>query len=482
LRTIVKGSQTTKIWQNNHTSPLRWVAEQNQEDMKKNHFPSVIGDLSMLSSRNKRKRHPYFDNLDDQDTNESDMHLFRQNEDLMNYEEQETQTRRFTEEYEDDYHEDVYDPDHCNDADHYYSDYCENEIAYILQGQIDQTLDESLQIVEGIQSEVVVPSQPQPYINRFREFSKFKSAKKYQYIYENKERDDLLQVKLVHDSNSFFWTVYDYCLGELILRQKYSHRIGDDLSNAHFLLALGPFGDSSGSPELKKFLESSSEYEQNQLIFSVLRKENVDFPCLIFKKCLCGKFTFSKNTDQCPICNKAKPKEKCPVYYIFPFTPRLRALLEADILDKLFDYEEYREITPDTITDIYDSQNWKTFKAMMGRNEKLIGLELSWDGTCPFDKSTSSIWPLFCSILNFPSNIRGKLFSGMHLLALDDGDYCIWDAIIKELQDLWLNGMWVNGIKWRVAVLRVTLDGRGLEYLTKTSGFEILFLSLSMII
>jgi hypothetical protein len=42
--------------------------------------------------------------------------------------------------------------------------------------------------------------------------------------------------------------------------------------------------------------------------------------------------------------NKAKPKEKCPVYSIFPFTPRLRALLEADILDKLFVYEEYREI------------------------------------------------------------------------------------------------------------------------------------------
>jgi hypothetical protein len=53
-----------------------------------------------------------------------------------------------------------------------------------------------------------------------------------------------------------------------------------------------------------------------------------------------------------------------------------------------------------------------------------------------------------------------------HPLALDDGDYCIWDAIIKELQDLWLNGIWVNGIKWRVAVLRVTLDGRGLEYLS----------------
>jgi hypothetical protein len=199
--------------------------------MKKNHFPSVIGDLSMLSSRKKRKRHPYFDNFDDQDTNESDMHLFRQNEDLTNYEEQETQIRRFTEEYEYDYNEDIDDPDDCNDGYHYYSDHCENEIAYSLQRQIDQQRHESLQNIEGRQSEDVVPSQPQPYINRFRDFSKFKSAKKYQYIYENKEREDLLQVKLVHDSNSFFWTVYDYCLGELILRQKYSHRIGDDLSN-----------------------------------------------------------------------------------------------------------------------------------------------------------------------------------------------------------------------------------------------------------
>jgi hypothetical protein len=107
---------------------------------------------------------------------------------------------------------------------------------------------------------------------------------------------------------------------------------------------------------------------------------------------------------------------------------------------------------------------------MMGMNEKLIGLELSWDGANPFNNGTKEMWPVFVSILNFPSTLRNQMHSGMHLIAVDDGSQSVWDAIVKELIDLWNNGIKFNEITYKVAVLRVVLDGRGLEKLTRTSG------------
>jgi hypothetical protein len=47
----------------------------------------------------------------------------------------------------------------------------------------------------------------------------------------------------------------------------------------------------------------------------------------------------------------------------------------------------------------------------------------------------------------------------MHLCALDDGDNCVWAELVKESQDLWINGIIVKGIRYRVAITRVTLDG-----------------------
>jgi hypothetical protein len=61
-------------------------------------------------------------------------------------------------------------------------------------------------------------------------------------------------------------------------------------------------------------------------------------------------------------------------------------------------------------------------------------------------------------------------FCEMHLLAFDDGDNCVWDELVKESQDLWINGIIVKGIKYRVAITGVTLDGRGFEQLTRASG------------
>jgi hypothetical protein len=47
----------------------------------------------------------------------------------------------------------------------------------------------------------------------------------------------------------------------------------------------------------------------------------------------------------------------------------------------------------------------------------------------------------------------------MHLLASDDDDNCVWDELVKESQDLWINGIIVKGIKYRVAITGLPLDG-----------------------
>ena len=56
------------------------------------------------------------------------------------------------------------------------------------------------------------------------------------------------------------------------------------------------------------------------------------------------------------------------------------------------------------------------------------------------------------------------------MLGITDKDYCIWDAIVNEMLDLWVNGIVVQGIKYRVAIVRVVLDGRGMETLLKVQG------------
>lgn len=66
--------------------------------------------------------------------------------------------------------------------------------------------------------------------------------------------------------------------------------------------------------------------------------------------------------------------------------------------------------------------------------------------------------------------IRGKIHYGVHLLALDDGNHSIWDAVVAEFQDLWNHGIVSNGIRYRVAIIRIVLDGKGLQDLTKTMG------------
>ena len=194
----------------------------------------------------------------------------------------------------------------------------------------------------------------------------------------------------------------------------------------------------------------------------------------MFPKCECGNFTFAgpnKDRGHCGLRKCTKPRPPKPkVYYYIPISGRLRKLLKSEVFRKFFEYERHRHVEENIITDVYDGQNWKNFKNLINVGENLIGLEVSWDGTNLWEKNSDSVWPIFCSILNFPPTLRNKLHCGSFLLGITDKDYCIWDAIVNEMLDLWVNGIVVQGIKYRVAIVRVVLDGRGMETLLKVQG------------
>jgi hypothetical protein len=342
----------------------------------------------------------------------------------------------------------------------------ENEVSETMIEQSNlSTCDMNTAINENVIPEYQNYSFEGSSSNSFDDYCQ--TARKFKYIHHNDETSDILDEKISEESE---WSISDICLGALIIRQQYPESIGDEISTVYFALMAKFFPNN----KLENFARMTSSYYKTQLLIAVLKQRYVDYPCYIFNKCICGEFTYAgeyRGYENCFKCNTCKPNNP-EKYYILPFTPRLRTLLMSKILSKLFDYEQHRSTQSDTISDIFDGSNWQHFKNKMGPNEKLIGLELCWDGTNPFKESsvTKSIWPLFISILNFPSSLRGKLHTGMHLLALDDGSNAIWEPIMMEFQELWNHGIRIDNITYRVAILRVTLDGRGLESLTKTSG------------
>jgi hypothetical protein len=102
------------------------------------------------------------------------------------------------------------------------------------------------------------------------------------------------------------------------------------------------------------------------------------------------------------------------------------------------------------------------FQINMNPNVNLIGLEVYRDGTTPFKRTTDQFGLSFVPFLTFHQHYHcGKI------LAFDDGD-SVWDELVT--QDLWINGIIVKGIKYRVAITGVTLDGRGFEQRTRASG------------
>jgi hypothetical protein len=274
---------------------------------------------------------------------------------------------------------------------------------------------------------------------------------------------------LFPDSN---FTLLDFSLAVLNLRQQFPKSVGDQMTSAFVGLSASFIG--RGNPIENYLAQSNSYYSANQLILSIVSKYQQPYPCRMIQYCEDGCTIFSgplRNLRSCPICHKEKSASM--VYYYLPFKDRLESLLNSKMYQKLFNYEKLRDRKPNKITDIYDGSNWKHFESLLHSDERLIGLEICWDGTTPFQYSSAnneSLWPILCSILNFPSTLRGKIHIGLHMLGVNYGAYSIWDSIVEEFNDLWINGIIVGDIKYRIAIIRVTLDGKGLQTLTKTSG------------
>jgi hypothetical protein len=305
--------------------------------------------------------------------------------------------------------------------------------------------------------DILVQSEFKPYCQ---------SVKMYNYVHHNILRKIPDDQKLFPGSK---YTLKEMAMGVLTMRQQYSNRIGDQIMTAMFAFNL-EMSKEENSPE-EPIKETS--YTMFQLLMSIITSSDYNFPSYNFPKCQCGMFTFAgdnRNQERCNKCNVEKVRKGYPVYHYLPFAPRLSQLLRCKLTRKFFNYEEHREVEENIITDIFDGTNWKRFKQMMGDKEKLIGLEMSWDGVNPFDNRKDSMWPVFLSILNFPSTLRSQIHCGLHMVAIDDGGYCVFDALVKEFNDLWRNGIVVNGERWRVAIIRFVCDGKGLEKFTKTQG------------
>jgi hypothetical protein len=72
--------------------------------------------------------------------------------------------------------------------------------------------------------------------------------------------------------------------------------------------------------------------------------------------------------------------------------------------------------------------------------------------------------------MNFPPGLRHVMHVGMFLWALDKGTDGALSVIVEELLLLWHQGIAIEDIVYRVAIVSVVLDGKGLEKVKKQQG------------
>lgn len=299
-----------------------------------------------------------------------------------------------------------------------------------------------------------------PMVN-FDEFTK--NSIKYKILFKN-DNDSVSDERLFPDSP---YCLKDFSIAIIYIRTRFAN-LGDEAISA----IIGLFAQFLPADNaIKRYLQKKrTSYQSTQLVLHALGENKPKLPCRVFRKCRtgCHIFTANDTTNSCSICNL--PKEVSLVSYYLPIKQRLLMLLNSPLLQLLLFYDNFREKNDQIISDIYDGSNWKEFQSAMKKNEILIGLEMCWDGTVTFKNGKKSMWPICYCILNLPPVLRGKLHLGLHMCGIDDGNHAIWECVVHELNDLWINGFEFNGKKYRIALLRITMDGRGLEHFTKTSG------------
>jgi hypothetical protein len=297
----------------------------------------------------------------------------------------------------------------------------------------------------------------------FREYCK--SGSSYPFIRSSSSANTNPPLYLGSDH-----TLLDFSEALLNLKKQFSSHIGDRLMAGIVGICATMLPPNNILRERLK--KSKSVYTVNQLLLRTVSDGiKSELSCHTFFKCQSGCMSFSgvnANRDTCRICGSSK--ETAKLYYYLPVSGRLTHLLQSSLLKGLFEYEKFRELNEDMINDVFDGTGWKKFTSKMQEDEIFIGIELCWDGTQPFKYGKESMWPITYCILNFPPVIRGKIHLGLHMLGIDDGDHAIWETVVHEFNTLWLQGLLIDNIRYRVAIVRITMDGRGLEFFTKTEG------------
>jgi hypothetical protein len=294
-----------------------------------------------------------------------------------------------------------------------------------------------------------------------------KDIKKLKVAFHNRNRIGIGDERLYNGSPH---RMVDLSMALLHLRQQFSGSIGDSLLAS----VSGMFATFLPEDNIVRAQLSihPSIYTTNQvLIASITEHAKAALPCYIFERCMAGCVTFAGSRRQCQFCPVCKGRDRSN-YYHFPLEKRLANVVNSSLLKNLFYYPQHRKPpeSNDCISDVYDGDTWKKFIAYYG-HDRFIGIEICWDGANPFKSNCGkSIWPVFFSILNLPPPLRGKIHYGLHLLGLDDGTRRVWDAIVKELEDLESRGILIDGHIWPVVIVRITMDGRGLEEFTLTGG------------
>lgn len=128
------------------------------------------------------------------------------------------------------------------------------------------------------------------------------------------------------------------------------------------------------------------------------------------------------NLPRCLICHNRNGSSENSMFNYLPLRQRLLLLLTSD-LRPFFDYPTSRRMpSPLFSEDILDGSIWKHLVTLIGPSERLIGLQMCWDGVDQFNFSGKSMWPLAYSIVNFPSDLRNKLFISLFVAALCEGN------------------------------------------------------------
>ncbi len=213
--------------------------------------------------------------------------------------------------------------------------------------------------------------------------------------------------------------------------------------------------------------------------------------CVIVHVCRRGCSAFigqAQDRQHCAVCTdfRYKPCRRCGIHrcgcdtkrhphavcYFFPLQYRLKKLLHSWLRPFLC-YPHWRKKGDDSNewwTDIYDGTTWQWFEEQMGPKERFIGLVVCSDGMDMFNKSGKSTNPVQVVVMNLPLGMRHVMHVGMFLWALDKGTDGALEVITEELLMLWHQGIAVDDIVYRVAIVSIVLDGKGLEKVKKQQG------------